>query len=269
MPNTIQHVWRAAADRITGGVEQKNPASSPGLSERWVLTSTYARAHTRSDSFLFYFCVASACVAVCSETTSEKAMLSLSALPVVLRRGSGSILGDVMVLLSGGFLVQFSEMFWFKRVPPEATTRAARSLDFFRRLLSGGGSRFCSCFQLAGLVAASTAAEASNGALKAMLAQGHGAEGGVLDAWLTLSAHKVGAVPVVPVPSRKYRNILYFRKTFFCQTDGVCYRWKGVHIHLASPLLLDLRALLISVTRCGLWSIFVGAWCLMYVCKHT
>eukprot|EP00752_Nemacystus_decipiens_P003398 g3144.t1 len=45
--------------------------------------------------------------------------------------------------------------------------------------------------KLAGLVAASTAAEASNEALKAMLAQHHGAEGGVLDAWLTLSAHKV------------------------------------------------------------------------------
>eukprot|EP00903_Cladosiphon_okamuranus_P014527 g13474.t1 len=45
--------------------------------------------------------------------------------------------------------------------------------------------------KLAGLVAASTAAEASNDALKAMLAQNHGAEGGVLDAWLTLSAHKV------------------------------------------------------------------------------
>lgn len=50
---------------------------------------------------------------------------------------------------------------------------------------------FARAFQLAGLVAASTAAEASNEALKAMLAQDHGAEGGVLDAWLTLSAHKV------------------------------------------------------------------------------
>ncbi|CAN0042729.1 unnamed protein product [Scytosiphon promiscuus] len=45
--------------------------------------------------------------------------------------------------------------------------------------------------KLAGLVAVSTVAEASSEALKAMLSQQHGAEGGVLDAWLTLSAHKV------------------------------------------------------------------------------
>ena len=46
-------------------------------------------------------------------------------------------------------------------------------------------------YQLAGLVAASTVAEASNEALKAMLAQEYGTEG-VLDAWLTVSSYKVG-----------------------------------------------------------------------------
>lgn len=40
-------------------------------------------------------------------------------------------------------------------------------------------------------MAASAAAEASNEALKAMLMQEHGTEG-LLDAWLTLSAHKAG-----------------------------------------------------------------------------
>lgn len=67
---------------------------------------------------------------------------------------------------------------------------------------------FVRVFQLAGLVAASTAAEASNEALQAMLAQDHGAEGGVLDAWLTLSAHKVccKAAPVGVCPSLPFRN---------------------------------------------------------------
>lgn len=70
---------------------------------------------------------------------------------------------------------------------------------------------FVRVFQLAGLVAASTAAEASNEALQAMLAQDHGAEGGVLDAWLTLSAHKVccigssgGCLPVHPVSEQYF-----------------------------------------------------------------
>ena len=45
--------------------------------------------------------------------------------------------------------------------------------------------------QLAGLVAASEVAKASSAALTAMVSQEHGKEGVVLDAWLTLGAHKV------------------------------------------------------------------------------
>lgn len=99
----------------------------------------------------------------------------------------------------------------------------------------------CTLLQLAGLVAASTAAEASNEALKAMLAQDHGAEGGVLDAWLTLSAHKVHFVGIATFcPSLPSRNLCSCRVVYFgvylttkrevcCSGKGcgiLCHRYK-------------------------------------------
>lgn len=44
-------------------------------------------------------------------------------------------------------------------------------------------------------MAVSEVAKASNAALRAMLSQEHGSEGAVLDAWLTLSHHKVMSNP--------------------------------------------------------------------------
>ncbi|CAM9278583.1 unnamed protein product [Laminaria digitata] len=142
--------------------------------------------------------------------------------------------------------------------------------------------------KLAGLVAASTVAAASSDALKAMLAQEYGAEG-VLDAWLTISSHKVevkaaalhALALVLGPPSnaspsggdevmgntaaeeeRETRSLLC--RTLF-ERLGVCNRRSAgtLVVELARQPVPEVRHAAYDVLRCTVWQ--PGGWGLSVV----